>query len=133
EAIEVVDVHGPEVDLQRVEDVRQRDAELLRLHSVDVGVQLRGRGTEGAEHPGNLRIAARRADVGVGRLLQRAEALPGAILDEELEPARGAEALHGDRKSTRLNSSHVAISYAVFCLKKKKNKPHKHDIYLQPH
>src|SRR5439155_26167932 len=28
--------------------------------------------------------------------------------------------LQGDRKSTRLNSSHVAISYAVFCLKKKK-------------
>src|SRR5437870_9667920 len=27
-----------------------------------------------------------------------------------------------DRKSTRLNSSHVAISYAVFCLKKKKRK-----------
>src|SRR5690625_7035327 len=27
--------------------------------------------------------------------------------------------LNGDRKSTRLNSSHVAISYAVFCLKKK--------------
>src|SRR5439155_18256552 len=27
---------------------------------------------------------------------------------------------HQDRKSTRLNSSHVAISYAVFCLKKKK-------------
>src|SRR6266508_5673697 len=29
-------------------------------------------------------------------------------------------AFPGDRKSTRLNSSHVAISYAVFCLKKKK-------------
>src|SRR5437870_7347756 len=29
--------------------------------------------------------------------------------------------LEGDRKSTRLNSSHVAISYAVFCLKKKNN------------
>src|SRR5690242_20830930 len=27
---------------------------------------------------------------------------------------------HGDRKSTRLNSSHMSISYAVFCLKKKK-------------
>src|SRR5471032_3521172 len=27
-----------------------------------------------------------------------------------------------DRKSTRLNSSHITISYAVFCLKKKKNK-----------
>src|SRR5439155_10882336 len=30
------------------------------------------------------------------------------------------EVEEGDRKSTRLNSSHVAISYAVFCLKKKK-------------
>src|SRR2546430_4980273 len=30
-----------------------------------------------------------------------------------------------DRKSTRLNSSHSQISYAVFCLKKKKNGPHK--------
>src|SRR5690625_6001886 len=29
---------------------------------------------------------------------------------------------HQDRKSTRLNSSHVAISYAVFCLKKKRKK-----------
>src|SRR5690242_21221756 len=29
---------------------------------------------------------------------------------------------HGDRKSTRLNSSHMSISYAVFCLKKKKRK-----------
>src|SRR5439155_9907093 len=35
-------------------------------------------------------------------------------------------ALHQDRKSTRLNSSHVAISYAVFCLKKKKNKKKKY-------
>src|SRR5690554_7327879 len=31
-----------------------------------------------------------------------------------------------DRKSTRLNSSHVRISYAVFCLKKKKKKYNKH-------
>src|SRR5450830_416112 len=30
--------------------------------------------------------------------------------------------MHVDRKSTRLNSSHVSISYAVFCLKKKKKK-----------
>src|SRR5262245_62475190 len=32
----------------------------------------------------------------------------------------------GDRKSTRLNSSHLGISYAVFCLKKKKKKTNKH-------
>src|SRR5256885_7255074 len=31
-----------------------------------------------------------------------------------------------DRKSTRLNSSHLVISYAVFCLKKKKNKTQYH-------
>src|SRR5436190_14834736 len=37
-------------------------------------------------------------------------------LDGDRAHARGA-----DRKSTRLNSSHTVISYAVFCLKKKKN------------
>src|SRR5438445_5188487 len=36
-------------------------------------------------------------------------------------PAVAADAL--DRKSTRLNSSHANISYAVFCLKKKKQQP----------
>src|SRR2546427_5777030 len=35
-------------------------------------------------------------------------------------PARGKHQRGGDRKSTRLNSSHSQISYAVFCLKKKK-------------
>src|SRR5947199_8535672 len=34
--------------------------------------------------------------------------------------ARGARTSLRDRKSTRLNSSHLGISYAVFCLKKKK-------------
>src|SRR3712207_8201079 len=52
--------------------------------------------------------------------------------DQDDEPAEGHhEAEHdtpgrpgpaGDRKSTRLNSSHANISYAVFCLKKKKNR-----------
>src|SRR5207253_8948704 len=35
------------------------------------------------------------------------------------QPTRNASVPEKDRKSTRLNSSHVAISYAVFCLKKK--------------
>src|SRR5690606_40396258 len=39
-------------------------------------------------------------------------------LGQRRERAREVE--HEDRKSTRLNSSHVKISYAVFCLKKKK-------------
>src|SRR5206468_11720703 len=42
-----------------------------------------------------------------------------AFLDEPRRPV-GAHRRRGDRKSTRLNSSHDQISYAVFCLKKKK-------------
>src|SRR5438067_9909149 len=42
-----------------------------------------------------------------------------------------ADAKRGDRKSTRLNSSHVSISYAVFCLKKK-NKLHPHTPQRNP-
>src|SRR5207249_12062528 len=41
--------------------------------------------------------------------------LQADLLEVEVHGRRG-----GDRKSTRLNSSHVSISYAVFCLKKKK-------------
>src|SRR3989442_11585800 len=44
---------------------------------------------------------------------------PGAVLGGRYEILELLGA--GDRKSTRLNSSHVRISYAVFCLKKKKN------------
>src|SRR5260221_7777395 len=52
----------------------------------------------------------------------------------QLHAARrhGRQAHHGqrrDRKSTRLNSSHTVISYAVFCLKKKKNQ----STYLSEH
>src|SRR5690606_40473584 len=42
-------------------------------------------------------------------------------LDRTGHPVLPAGAVWADRKSTRLNSSHVKISYAVFCLKKKKN------------
>src|SRR5699024_12881022 len=48
-------------------------------------------------------------------------------VDRVVEHLAGGEAALGgaaavDRKSTRLNSSHVSISYAVFCLKKKSNR-----------
>src|SRR2546428_7866733 len=55
------------------------------------------------------------------------EGLPGARRPEDDDAPRGAGVKVGehfvhpeDRKSTRLNSSHDQISYAVFCLKKKK-------------
>src|SRR5436305_7004856 len=58
-------------------------------------------------------------------------------LDSQSQPSRsreaeiGQHARHRDRKSTRLNSSHVRISYAVFCLKKKNN--HHATTPPQPH
>src|SRR5256885_13002571 len=56
--------------------------------------------------------------------LKQAEAEP---LEQEWHPHQIATVVHDgrpdqDRKSTRLNSSHLVISYAVFCLKKKINK-----------
>src|SRR5438034_7153704 len=50
--------------------------------------------------------------------LSNATALPGAV-DSTVGAGESALTLNGDRKSTRLNSSHTVISYAVFCLKKK--------------
>src|SRR3712207_8117598 len=47
------------------------------------------------------------------------EAEDVALLDL-VEQSLDAPGVRGDRKSTRLNSSHANISYAVFCLKKKK-------------
>src|SRR6266540_7434230 len=54
----------------------------------------------------------------LARLPQRLHAFGGHVVVE----VDLAERCQGDRKSTRLNSSHITISYAVFCLKKKKKK-----------
>src|SRR5436190_15700155 len=56
------------------------------------------------------RIGSRTADLSVSGASRLADRVRG----------RG-DRLDQDRKSTRLNSSHTVISYAVFCLKKKKN------------
>src|SRR5699024_12605783 len=53
---------------------------------------------------------------------QSEEGLESTVLDCTQYPFKIACNLTRDRKSTRLNSSHVSISYAVFCLKKKKSK-----------
>src|SRR5438034_8374165 len=64
-----------------------------------------------------------RSHAPVGRLQDDRVALADVEDDEPQAAVRGHERgprRDGDRKSTRLNSSHTVISYAVFCLKKKK-------------
>src|SRR5690625_7038174 len=68
-------------------------------------------------------------DIG-GVLLAAQEMIGARKRDEALRVLGRDEDVGGvvdaDRKSTRLNSSHVAISYAVFCLKKKNRAAERH-------
>src|SRR3712207_7383120 len=71
------------------------------------------------------RAGGRALDRGVrpgGHGTHRPDPEPGRVVASSAhvrgEPG-GARVVDGDRKSTRLNSSHANISYAVFCLKKK--------------
>src|SRR3974390_3584853 len=62
------------------------------------------------------------------------DALPISWVFQEARLAKGELTFRGrrveDRKSTRLNSSHLYISYAVFCLKKKKTHNNCNHLYL---
>src|SRR5690625_5531175 len=83
---------------------------------------------------GAVSPAAVGVDIGCGVAALRTDLVEADL--EDLGTLRSAiEAVvpvgfHEDRKSTRLNSSHVAISYAVFCLKKKKKSV---NIYVHIH
>src|SRR5690625_5762155 len=86
----------------------------------------------GAAHPAKSAVVERisRTHEGepmlvIGQYLDQLEELAqhlGSDLITGQTPVKRRQELFEDRKSTRLNSSHVAISYAVFCLKKKKEK-----------
>src|SRR2546429_5125302 len=72
--------------------------------------------------------------IAIGRL-KREASISGAraeagVLEHRIEMDHPD--LKRDRKSTRLNSSHGYISYAVFCLKKKKEKGAKHRHHIDP-
>src|SRR5256885_12831434 len=58
--------------------------------------------------------------------------LASTHLPRDASGPRHADRRAQDRKSTRLNSSHLVISYAVFCLKKKKKHVQRHIIILRP-
>src|SRR5690606_31103209 len=75
-----------------------------------------GRAVDDFVFGGIEKAVARIRETKAGQWLQKHFSSRGPISDEELW-----KRYQLDRKSTRLNSSHVKISYAVFCLKKKKN------------
>src|SRR5204862_7353665 len=79
------------------------------------------RSAAGDRVPADARLLEAR-DLHVQQAALTGESMPAEkdAGDIEVAPRQPADAR--DRKSTRLNSSHVEISYAVFCLKKKKKK-----------
>src|SRR5207302_6133242 len=97
-----VDVHGVEHQDERREDDGVPEEPL----------------DDGRDPAGRLRGAPGRRVAKEG--MRNAERRPGRARDDR-EPDQRLDAAREDRKSTRLNSSHVKISYAVFCLKKKKS------------
>src|SRR5690242_21727938 len=75
--------------------------------------------------PAKFRAAAKEYEVslaGLGKLASRLEEQVKTEASAPKVPAFEQALSKVDRKSTRLNSSHMSISYAVFCLKKKKKK-----------
>src|SRR5207249_10437380 len=82
-------------------------------------------GRSGSPAPRTARAIApgprgtRRATAGAPRTPPPGRAAAPALRPAPRRSGGPARPAHGDRKSTRLNSSHVSISYAVFCLKKK--------------
>src|SRR2546422_3977211 len=67
-------------------------------------------------------VSGRCDEAGHSRFLQRLESRGPTRGRRHQTLLVSAGQIHQDRKSTRLNSSHGYISYAVFCLKKKKTK-----------
>src|SRR6266496_5338320 len=73
-------------------------------------------------HPRNVYLRQDAFEADVNGWLTTPVFAPHRLCDTIDQMIAGQQATGEDRKSTRLNSSHVEISYAVFCLKKKKKK-----------
>src|SRR2546426_12362220 len=104
-------------------DDRARRSERLGEDSSPATDVERALAAEPSEHPAEVLHAD---DIQLVQARERPGATPPDVrrgLDQSLVfVGLGQTPDPGDRKSTRLNSSHLVISYAVFCLKKKKTK-----------
>src|SRR3712207_7580498 len=92
------------------------DTATTEIYTLSLPTLFRSARWPGGRTAGALRTPRRRA-----RPLPRRREPARASAGRWRCGAGGRSGRTGDRKSTRLNSSHANISYAVFCLKKKKN------------
>src|SRR3989440_3141954 len=147
-AIVLHETGGPEKLRWETVEVGEPGADELRIRHTAIGVNfhdtyvrsgsyrtLKLPGIPGVEAAGVVeRVGPGVSDFAPGNRVCYIDEKYGGYAEARLLPARlalripdglsdeAAAALTGDRKSTRLNSSHDQISYAGFCLKKKKNK-----------
>src|SRR5690349_12395615 len=126
----------------RPDDERIRDAlgiaERESLHYVFEKTTL---GNDETTHPNSVRVTVELGDrkhvmlgssLGAGRVfVSQIDGFPVEVHGSYHTIVLVAEDVKGDRKSTRLNSSHVEISYAVFCLKKKKKHKKNKEVLTQ--
>src|SRR5439155_4284109 len=89
----------------------QEEPEVIGLEPLGATQVARLESGNAAAHLAEQQLFGVSGEAGAGGVVRHAGA--GPLIEVNRIPLR-------DRKSTRLNSSHVAISYAVFCLKKKK-------------
>src|SRR5699024_11804584 len=120
-----------ELAVAAADTVRGRDA-FLGVHGAVLGAVLQPRphiGAEAARAPIARLEGDHEVPITLGRWVVEQAGLgdevvdiPADLTEGDLEMARRIGGVEGeDRKSTRLNSSHVSTSYAVFCSKKKVN------------
>src|SRR5438552_5744645 len=105
----VLDVHGGDRDEHHAGDQHRRQGRREAQRQQQATAELR--------QPGEQRVTPPRHE---SELFQEATSARQPVPAKPAEQLLRAVRRHGDRKSTRLNSSHQIISYAVFCLKKKK-------------
>src|SRR5690606_1570803 len=125
DGVEIIAERDPDVDLgflsidkselsSAVSSIDMQGLDQVPVSSVDQLIQ-------GAA-PG-LQVVAASGDPGAAASIRIRGISSISGINDPLWVIDGREVIgNEDRKSTRLNSSHVKISYAVFCLKKKKNK-----------
>ncbi|MND37722.1 hypothetical protein D3C80_284150 [compost metagenome] len=122
-SIEVVDIERTQINLQGFEHVGHRHAQLACLRAIKIGIKLRHIDLVARVETGQLGCLIGLGEKRLGRIVQRLEAKPVAILKLELETACCAETLngrwreHGDESI--LNGAELLVQFSRDCIGRK--------------